>query len=110
MEYKDSILPLSLPAFSLFTSTLIPANTSYHCNLSRHLLDTIISPKAPSGPSDLLTQDVLVTYYLSFPAKSNSPIENAKMSILLEGLMRLLLRSGLLEYSVDLEAAEVAVV
>jgi hypothetical protein len=109
LEYKDSLLPLSLRSFTLFTSTLLPVDSSYRCTLNRLLLDTIISPKAPTAASNVpLTQELLVTSYLSFPAKSNSIIENAKMAILLEGLMRLLLKSGLLTYSVDLEAARAA--
>lgn len=107
-EYKDIILRLSPPSFMLFTSTFISAEPSYRAALNQLILDTIISSKAPAperDETDDLTVEKLMNRYLPWPANTTSVSDNAKVAILLESMMRLLLTEAELVWSTELELA-----
>lgn len=107
LEYKEFILPLSIPAFSLYTSTFLEADPKYRSSLNQIILEAIISPKSPrSLNNDMLDQEMLIHQYLPFPAnKKQSIIDNAKVAMLLETLMRLLFNNRLLNWTPELEKA-----
>ncbi|KAI5805835.1 hypothetical protein EDC01DRAFT_640508 [Geopyxis carbonaria] len=106
-EYKEFILPLSIPSFSLYTSTFLPADPKYRSSLNQVILEAIISTNSPRRlGNDMLDQEVLIHRYLPFPAnKKHSVIDNAKVAMLLETLMRLLFNNHLLKWTPELEKA-----
>ncbi|KUJ23037.1 uncharacterized protein LY89DRAFT_754697 [Mollisia scopiformis] len=109
----SSIKPLPLPAFSL----LLSSSRSSHLVLEAYvsLTQVILLPLLPSSAPrpheisnedrDDLTQDVLERCYLPFPALTSYASDNAKVSILVENLMRLLFREGVLCHTPTLDAA-----
>lgn len=106
-EFKDSILGFPIMSFKLFTSGFLDSGlAAYQSNLNLIILETIISPRAPTGPnSALLTPEIFITRFLPYPAKTSSPIENAKVALLLEALMRLLVENTDMNWSQALEIA-----
>lgn len=55
--------------------------------------------------TDNITQAVLEQCYLPFPANTSSAADNAKVSILVENLLRLLFREGVVCHTPSLDAA-----
>lgn len=55
--------------------------------------------------NDGLTQDILEQCYLPFPATTSSASDNAKVSILVESLLRLLVREKLTFHASSLDTA-----
>ncbi|KAI5808433.1 hypothetical protein BZA77DRAFT_391886 [Pyronema omphalodes] len=78
-------------------------DTSYSL-LSQHILLTLL-PNPPKTFDFTLTQDILITHFLPFCASSQSPLNNARVAVLLQVLFQLLMRRGFVSYSLDLEAA-----
>ncbi|KAI9671965.1 MAG: hypothetical protein M1817_002304 [Caeruleum heppii] len=85
---------LPLPTFALFIAPtllphMIPAARSSLCQV---LLQSLISADAPApDPSgDDLKQDQLEQWYLPYASNLASPVANAKVSLLVETLLRLL--------------------
>lgn len=80
-------------------------------SLSQQFLCDMLSTSAPrphtvSGRvDDMLTDDILERCYLPFATSTCSVSDNAKVSLLVEGLFRLLSRSRPFEYRPSLEAA-----
>ncbi|KAI9813605.1 MAG: hypothetical protein M1827_003675 [Pycnora praestabilis] len=119
--YIDNLRPLSLPTFHLLLS---PSTQTPHyhpaaqSSLTQLLLRTLIASSAPLAPTvlsmsvgeaadtpDELTQEVLERCYLPFPATTANVADNAKVSILVEALLRLLALHGGLEYTAGLQDA-----
>ncbi|KZF18980.1 hypothetical protein L228DRAFT_286213 [Xylona heveae TC161] len=118
--YLDHLRPLPLAKFNLFISPIpVPTfNPSAHSSLVQLLLRSMLASSAPALPragpargsrgerirksgdstslrdsselSDFLTQDLLERHFLPFAASSAGPADNAKVSLMLECLMRLL--------------------
>ena len=105
----EHIRPLPLPTFFLVIS---PAGlrhfpVSAASSLTQYILLTILSTSAPQPPSDHLNQEVLEQCYLPWAANSAGVVENAKVSLCVETLLRLLAREGALDGTGGLlEAAE----
>ena len=96
LEY---IRPLPLPTFFLVIS---PAGlrhfpVSAASSLTQYILLTIISSSAPQPPNDHLNQEVLEQCYLPWAASSIGTVDNAKVSLCVETLLRLLDREGALD-------------
>ncbi|CAL3962411.1 unnamed protein product [Diplocarpon coronariae] len=104
---------LPLPAFSLFLS---PSPSSHlgevvFVSLTQTLLITSLPASAP-GPEtvagmfdDELTQPRLEQCFLPFPSRSATVADNARVSILVESMFRLLTRLGACAYTRSLREA-----
>ncbi|KAI9849827.1 MAG: hypothetical protein M1837_000041 [Sclerophora amabilis] len=94
--YSEHIRPLPLPTFALVLSpTLLPSTftPSARSSLIQLILLSLISTSAPLPPesaNDELDQDILQTCFLPYPANTNNATDNAKVSLLVEALLRLL--------------------
>lgn len=74
--------------------------------LSRMLPSSAPKPSTVSKKdNDELTQDILEQCYLPFAAHTSSASDNAKVSILAESLLRLLVRERLVCHTTSLDAA-----
>jgi len=90
--YLEHIRPLPLPTFFLIMSPsslslFTPAAAS---SLTQFILRSIIASSAPLPPKDDLEQDILERSYLPYAANTGSIADNAKVSICVETLLRLL--------------------
>ena len=90
--YLTHIRPLPLATFSLIISpaglrTFQPAAAS---TLTQYILRSLISSTAPLPRKDDLTQEVLEECYLPWPANTMSIVDNAKVNLCVETLLRLL--------------------
>jgi hypothetical protein len=104
--YIEHIKPLPLPTFSLFILPVLPdVEPAYRSSFNQLLLHILISTSAPPVNNDDLSQEKLETSYLPFPANTHSIADNAKVSLLVESLIRLLGVHAGLVYSDALEAA-----
>ena len=90
--YLDQLRSLPIPAFFLIMSppSLQPFVSAAASTLTQYVLLSLIDASAPLPPSDTLSQDILVTNYLPFPANRNSIVENTKVSLCIETLLRIL--------------------
>ena len=107
--YLRHIRPLPLPTFFCIISPagLRHFDLSAASSLTQYLLLTILSSSAPQPPNDHLNQEVLQRCYLPWQANLAGPAENAKVSLCVETLLRLLDREGALEGTQELlDAAE----
>lgn len=105
--YLEHIRPLPLPTFFLLMSPsslklFTPAAAS---SLTQFILRSIIASSAPLPPKDDLEQDVLERSYLPYAANTGSIADNAKVSICVETLLRLLDKHIGLVWSEDLQSA-----
>lgn len=67
------------------------------------LLRPLLASTAPAYHENCLTQDDFETHFAPFAANTHSATDNAKVALLLEDLLRLLWRSGNLEWRKDLQ-------
>lgn len=107
-EYQETILRFSISSFMLFTNTLVPADIEYRSSLNQLLIATIISSRSPAprkGESDELTAEKIVERYLPFPANTNGVVDNAKVAVLLESMLRMLVTEVGMRWSEGLEKA-----
>ena len=110
--FFEHIRPLPIPAFMAVMS---PAGLRYFeptaaSTLTQYILRSIIAAAAPLPPNDNLSQDVLEASYLPFAANTNSMIDNAKVSLCVETLIRLLDKHVGLEWTTQLyEKAEAGI-
>ena len=90
--YLDHLRSLSMPAFFLIISppTLRPFVSAAASTLTQYTLRSLIAASAPLPKSDTISQDVLVKSYLPFAANSTSIVDNTKVSLCVETLLRLL--------------------
>ena len=95
------VKPLPVPAFSLFIS---PSSHSYvfieaYVSICQLLLLRLLPNNAPrphsvsSKATDELSQEVFEKCLLPFPANTSSVIDNVKVSLLVENLLRLFIKS-----------------
>ena len=90
--YVEHIRVLPIPAFFLLMSppTLRHFAPEAANALTQYILRSMIAASAPSPEKDDLSQDTLEIYYLPFAANTNSIIDNTKVSLCVEALLRLL--------------------
>jgi hypothetical protein len=105
--YLEHIRPLPLPTFFLIMSPsslslFTPAAAS---SLTQFILRSIIASSAPLPPKDDLEQDILERSYLPYAANTGSIADNAKVSICVETLLRLLDKHIGLVWSEELQSA-----
>jgi len=111
--YCECIKRLPISAFSQFTSPslLSPFPAEIIVSLNQLLLLRLLPNTAPRPQSisreedDSLSQDVLEKSFLPFSANTSSAEDNAKVSLLVESLFRLFLRSCQVDYTPSLCAA-----
>lgn len=113
--YLEHIRPLPTPTFFLLTS---PSNLGLvfpppsACSIIQYILHSLITSAAPTPTANDndLTQRVLEQYYLPFPANTSSIADNAKVSLCVETLLRLVDRCVGLKWTPALQdAVEVGV-
>ncbi|CZR52070.1 uncharacterized protein PAC_01947 [Phialocephala subalpina] len=103
------VKPLPLPAFSLLlspsTSSQFP--TVVYVSLTQLILRRFLPSSAPRPgvDNDELSQVILEQCYLPFSATTSSISDNAKVSILVESLLRLLVRVKLTFHTPSLDTA-----
>ncbi|KAI9735976.1 MAG: hypothetical protein M1834_001442 [Cirrosporium novae-zelandiae] len=100
-DYVEKIRPLPLPAFQafVFPSVLPHFAPNARSSLCQCLLNFLLEPSAPKPITDHLTQDLFEYHYLPYAANVSSVANNAKVSITIEALMRLLLMHSALKPS-----------
>lgn len=103
--------PLPVPAFSLMISPSPSSqlSTIIHVSLAQLLLLRLLPNTAPrphtvtKSDNDELSQAVLEICFLPFSANTSAVDDNAKVSILVESLFRIFLRSCPCYHTPDLE-------
>lgn len=105
--YLEHIRPIPLPTFFLIMSpsSLKFFTPSAASSLTQFILRSIIATSAPLPPKDDLEQDILERSYLPYAANTGSVADNAKVSICVETLLRLLDKHIGLVWSEELQNA-----
>ena len=90
--FLEHIRSLPVPAFFLIISptalrAFTPAAAS---SLAQYILRSLIAASAPLPLNDNISQAILERSYLPFPANTNSIVDNTKVSLCVETLLRLL--------------------
>ena len=90
--FFEHIRPLPIPAFFAIMSppSLALFDPTAASTLTQYVLRSIIAAAAPVPPTDDISQEVFQTSYLPFPANTKSIIDNTKVSLCVETLLRLL--------------------
>jgi hypothetical protein len=111
--YCDNMKLLPLAAFSLMfspsTSSQIP--TVVYVSLSQFFLARLLPTSAPRPGSvshrdgDELSQEIIEKCFLPFTANTSATDDNAMVSILVEGMLRLVIRSARVYHTPDLDFA-----
>lgn len=100
--YTEFFRPLPL---SIFTSFVLPSTPwlgpHSQASLNQMLLRPLLAGTAPVYHDNALTQVEFERYYAPFAASKTGAVENAKVSLLVEGLLRLLLGEGALSSEGD---------
>ncbi|KAL8732179.1 MAG: hypothetical protein Q9166_002926 [cf. Caloplaca sp. 2 TL-2023] len=115
--YLENIRPLPLPSFFalISPSSMQHFHPAAASSITQIILRSLIASSAPSPQTDDLTQKDLERCYLPYTANTGSISDNAKFSLCVETLLRLLqrhcgidLRTGTLQEAVDkgIEARE----
>ena len=104
----EQIRPLPLSTFFIFMSSSLTFLTApAPSTLTQYILRSLIASAAPRANMHLLAQDVTERCYLPFTAHTQSVGDNARVSLLIETLLRLLDRHVGLEWRESLvEATE----
>ncbi|KAH0147503.1 hypothetical protein KCU67_g11839, partial [Aureobasidium melanogenum] len=93
----EFLRPLPLDIFVLFVSPPTPwLEPHSHASLCQNLLRPIISSEAPVYQADTMTQIEFERHFLPYPANYTNYVENARVSLLVEALLRLLFRHSAL--------------
>ena len=98
--FVEFIRPLSIPIFAqiVLPSPSNPFDSTTLANLCEATLQSMLEHSAPSRRSRvLLSQEKLAEEYLPFAASKNGLEANARVSILLESLTRIMASSGILK-------------
>jgi len=103
---SEYIRPLPLSSFNALISPFEPyLHIESHSFLIQMLLKPLLSHNAPTNKTGLVDPNIFTSHYLPFPASSPSIVDNAKVSICLENLMRLLYKHADLEHDDELSTA-----
>ena len=91
-NYLQHIRSLPIAAFFLIISpvTLRHFTPAAASSLTQFVLRSLIAASAPLPPNDNVSQDVLEMSYLPYPANTTSMVDNTKVSLCVETLLRLL--------------------
>jgi hypothetical protein len=93
----EFLRPLPLDIFVLFVSPpTLWLEPHSHASLCQNLLRPIISSEAPVYQADTMTQIEFERHFLPYPANYTNYVENARVSLLVEALLRLLFRHSAL--------------
>lgn len=93
----EFLRPLPLDIFTLFVSPPTPwLEPHSHASLCQNLLRPIISSEAPIYHADTMTQIEFEKHFLPFSANYTNHVENARVSLLVEALLRSLFRHSAL--------------
>jgi hypothetical protein len=106
--FVEFIRPLPLPAFQLVVlPSLFPAfSDDAHLTLCELLLQRMLEAAAPNTRSErYLTQSKMEHFYLPYAANKASHVDNAKVSLLLESMLRSFFRAGSLQRKPELGKA-----
>ena len=105
--FYEHIRPLPMPAFFAIISPsgLRLFDLTAASTLTQYVLRSIIATAAPLPPNDDISQDILESNYLPYPANSNSLVDNTKVSICVETLLRLLNKHIGLQWTPNLQKA-----
>ena len=103
--FTDFIRPLPTLTFThLLTSTSRLFSVHAHSSLCEELLQKMLENNIVTNDR-YLTRNKLVESYLPFAASTHSASSNAKVSVLLSSLLRMLKGSGALEYDDEVRQA-----
>lgn len=100
--YIEFIQPLPLPTFQAFVLPGIAAtdlSPDAHTTLCEYLVYRLIDSDYVTTSEEYLTQKKMETSFLPFAAKGSGVVENAKLGLLLESLLRYIARAGELRKS-----------
>ncbi|KAK2741169.1 hypothetical protein FQN55_008432 [Onygenales sp. PD_40] len=105
--FVEFIRHLPLPTFQVLVSSPVLGNFSdaARSSLSEMLLFRLLESAAPSSSESFLNQAKLENCFLPYAASTNSAVDNARVSLLLETLLRLLHSNGLLTVQPSLKQA-----
>jgi hypothetical protein len=93
--YTEFLRPLALPVFQQFVLPVKPwLGPNSQASLNQMLLRPLLVATAPPYHENALAQEELEVHYAPFAANSSGAVDNAKVSLLVEGLVRLLWKSG----------------
>jgi len=93
----EFLRPLPLDTFMLFVSPPTPWLEDHsHASLCQNLLRPTISSEAPIYHADTMTQIEFEKHFLPYPANYTNYVENARVSLLVEKLLRLLFTNSAL--------------
>ena len=103
--FHEQIRYLPIPVFFAVISPngLCHWEPTAASTLTQYILRSIIVAAAPLPPNDNLSQDILEKSYLPFAANTNSIVDNTKVSLCIETLIRLLERYCGLEWTPELQ-------
>ena len=104
--YTEFIRSLPTPIFSIFVAPALPYLSSHvQACLSRTLLRPLLGFSDIGNDIAALDQETLENHYLPWKANSTTVSDNAKVSLLVEVLLRGLLNSGNLQSTTSLQQA-----
>ena len=96
--YTEFLRPLPLAVFQQFVLPTKPwLGPNSQASLNQMLLRPLLVATAPAYNENALTQDEFEVHYARYAANSTSAVDNAKVSLLIENLLRLLWSSGSLQ-------------
>ncbi|KAM0714984.1 hypothetical protein Q7P37_009449 [Cladosporium fusiforme] len=113
--YTEFLRPLPLPVFSYFilsnshTTATSSLDAHSQASLNQMLLRPLLSPAAPVYNANALTAADFAAYFAPFAANVGSVSDNARVGVLVEGLLRLLWAEGGLGDARDVAAVKEAV-
>ena len=106
--FCEQIRPLPLPTFFALMSPLQLAHFPPHTAiaLTKFLLNSLIAASAPIPRDDYqFSQETLETCYIPYTANTSSIADNAKVSLLIEALLRIIDRHKGLSWTPSLQDA-----
>ena len=91
-NFLEHIRSLPIPAFFLVMSptTLRAFTPAAASSLTQYILRSLIVASAPLPVNDNISQEILATSYLPYAANTSSIVDNTKVSLCVETLLRLL--------------------
>lgn len=103
--FTEFLRPLPLPVFQQFVSPMKPyLGANSQASLNQMLLRPLLAATAPIYNENALTQSDFEAHYAPYAANSIGVVDNAKVSLLLESLLRLLWNGGALKRTAKLQS------